>query len=430
MPKEFHGELRPYQGRGHAWMHFLVDQGFGACLADDMGLGKTIQVLALLLLLKRAGKRGPAPGPHLVVVPASLLGNWRAEQLRFAPSLRVAVAHGSAGAGAMEQLEARLSSPRHGLDVVLTTYGMVARADWIRRVRWGLVAVDEAQAIKNPGTRQTRSVKALMSRIRLALTGTPVENHPGDLWSIFDFTSPGLLGTQAVFREQVRQLEQRGGGYGSLRALISPYILRRMKTDRRIIADLPDKIEVPVHCGLTKLQIALYERSLEELSSQLSDVDGIQRRGVVLAFLQRFKQICNHPSQWLGDGAYKPSDSAKFGRLRELCEPIVDRQEKALVFTQFRELTRPLADFLESVFGRAGLVLTGRTPVKRRPALVEQFQDERGPPFFVISLKAGGTGLNLTAASHVIHFDRWWNPAIEDQATDRGGPLRGRSAAR
>jgi non-specific serine/threonine protein kinase len=305
-------------------------------------------------------------------------------------------------------------------DVVLTTYGTVVRTGWMRVRTWGLVALDEAQAIKNPDAKQTRAVKALKSATRLALTGTPVENRLGDLWSIFDFLCPGLLGSAKAFRDFEKRLGATGGkGYGPLRALVRPYILRRMKTDRSIIADLPDKTEVSAYCALTKVQAALYQRAVDELAATIDTVEGIRRRGLILAYLLRFKQICNHPSQWLGDGAYRPDQSGKLARLRELCEPIAARQEKALVFTQFREMTAPLAAFLEQVFGRAGLVLTGETPVKLRAKRVAEFQADDGPPFFVLSLKAGGTGLNLTAASHVIHFDRWWNPAVEDQATDR-----------
>jgi non-specific serine/threonine protein kinase len=288
---------------------------------------------------------------------------------------------------------------------------------------WSIVVLDEAQAIKNPGARQTRTAKALKSRVRFALTGTPVENRIGDLWSLFDFICPGLLGTDKAFGRFVRRLEQdtpdHGPNYAPLRNLVQPYILRRLKSDKRIIADLPDKTEVKAYCSLSKLQVGLYQDAVETLARQIETVDGIARRGIVLAFLMRFKQICNHPSQWLGDGTYTPGDSGKFARLREIVEEIAARQEKVLIFTQFQEMTGPLVEFLQNVFGQPGLVLHGATPVKSRKSLVEKFQQELGPPFFVLSIKAGGTGLNLTAASHVIHFDRWWNPAVENQATDR-----------
>ncbi len=297
---------------------------------------------------------------------------------------------------------------------------MVGRAAWIRDRGWGLVVLDEAQAIKNPAAQQTRTVKSLRAGARIALTGTPIENRLGDLWSLFDFLDPGLLGSASAFRSLAKRIAadpQRG--FAPLRSLVRPYILRRVKTDRRVIADLPDKTELVAWCQLTRTQAALYARAVDELAARLDEVDGIARRGVVLEYLLRFKQICNHPSQWLGHGDYGPAESGKFARLGELCEPIAARQEKLLVFTQFREMTAPLASFLERVFGRPGLVLHGGTPVGKRPELVARFQDDQGPPFFVLSLKAGGTGLNLTAASHVVHFDRWWNPAVESQATDR-----------
>jgi SNF2 family DNA or RNA helicase len=294
------------------------------------------------------------------------------------------------------------------------------RLPWLRETHWSLVVLDEAQAIKNPAARQTQAVKALKSRVRLALTGTPVENRLGDLWSLFDFICPGLLGSNKTFSRFARSLEQdEHAGYAPLRNLVQPYILRRLKSDKRIIADLPDKTEVKAYCALSGVQAGLYQTSVTALAKQIQSLDGIARRGAVLAFLMRFKQICNHPSQWLGDGVYAPADSGKFARLREIAEAIAERQEKVLVFTQFQEMTGPLADYLQQVFGRPGLVLHGATPVKARKSLVEKFQQEQGPPFFVLSIKAGGTGLNLTAASHVIHFDRWWNPAVENQATDR-----------
>src|SRR4029079_2860266 len=258
-----------------------------------------------------------------------------------------------------------------------------------------------AQAIKNPGAKQTRAVKSLSAKLRVALTGTPVENRLGDLWSIFDFICPGLLGSPRAFSRFVRTAEKRGhGGYGPLPELVRPYLLRRLKSARRVIADLPDKTEVRAFCGLTKKQVALYQKTVEDLRRSLQASDGIKRRGIVLASLVRLKQICNHPSHWLGDGAYAPEESGKFARLAEIADEIAGRQEKVLGFTEFREMTRPLADFLEGVFGRPGLVLSGETEVKKRMGLVDQFQREHGPPFFVLSLRAGGTGLNLTADPH------------------------------
>ena len=282
------------------------------------------------------------------------------------------------------------------------------------------MVLDEAQAIKNPGAQQTRAVKALDARARIALTGTPIENRLGDLWSIFDFINPGLLGSAKQFTALTKRLAARShNAYGPLRDLVRPYILRRMKTDRAVIADLPDKTEVNAYCPLSRAQAALYEQAVRDLRQRLAGVEGIERRGLVLASLMRLKQICNHPSQWLGDGTWRPSDSGKWARLTEVADVIATRQEKVLVFTQFREITEPLAAHLGAVFGRPGLVLHGGTPVRARRDLVRQFQEDERVSFFVLSLKAGGSGLNLTAASHVVHFDRWWNPAVEDQATDR-----------
>jgi non-specific serine/threonine protein kinase len=254
----------------------------------------------------------------------------------------------------------------------------------------------------------------------LALTGTPVENRLSDLWSIFDFINPGLLGAEKEFTSFAKRLSERScGSYGPLRELVRPYILRRLKTDRKVISDLPDKTEIQAFCQLSRKQAALYQEAVRELARQLGDTTGIQRKGLILAYLMRFKQICNHPSQWLGDGAWKEHDSGKWARLREIAEVIRAKQEKMLVFTQFREVTAPLQVFLTEVFGRPGLVLHGETAVKNRQELVRRFQEEEAMRFFVLSLKAGGSGLNLTAASHVVHFDRWWNPAVENQATDR-----------
>jgi len=409
--RDLHAVLRPYQEAGVRWLGLLSGLGLGACLADDMGLGKTVQVLALLLVSKR--KAAP---PSLLVLPASLLSNWKAEIDRFAPSLRARFLHPSFGADGSPASATELG----GVDVVLTTYGMLAREPWVEKVDWNLVVLDEAQAIKNPGSRQSKAVKRLRARARIALTGTPVENSLADIWSLFDFLSPGLLGSASRFREFSKSLEtRRGERYAPLRNLVRPYILRRLKTDRSVIADLPEKTEVKAFCGLSRRQAALYRSVVEELEESLSSSDGMRRRGLILASLMRLKQVCNHPSQLSGDGGWAPEDSGKFSRLRQLCEEISSRQDRCLVFTQFREMTEPLAAFLAGIFGRPGLVLHGQTPVKARQALVESFQSEDGPPFFVLSLKAGGTGLNLTAASHVIHFDRWWNPAVENQATDR-----------
>ncbi len=417
--KDFRGTLRSYQQIGSNWLWFLSSLGLGACLADDMGLGKTIQVLSLLLALKQGRQHGAKPS--LLVLPASLLANWKAEIKRFAPTLEAAFIHPSeTDQATLAALAAKPGEDLAGTDVVLTTYAMLTRHKWMLDIAWRLVILDEAQAVKNPAAQQTRTVKQLKADARIALTGTPVENRLSDLWSLFDFLCPGLLGSAAKFKKFVKGLETREHDrYAPLRNLVGPYVLRRLKTDKRIIADLPDKTEMKAFCGLTKKQAALYAKSVEQLASALEGLDGIKRRGLVLAYLMRFKQICNHPSQFLGDGGYEPTDSGKFERLKIICEEIVSRQQKVLVFTQFREMTEPIAAFLGGLFGRQGLVLHGGTAVKKRQSLIDRFQKEDGPPFFVLSLKAGGTGLNLTAASHVVHFDRWWNPAVENQATDR-----------
>ena len=426
---ELRAELRPYQRQGAHWLWFMNRLGLGACLADDMGLGKTIQVLSLLLVLKRqagaqiSAKAPSQPSTSVLVVPASLIANWKSEIQRFAPSLEVFYAHPSEMAP--ETIAAVAKDPVAGLsgrDLVITSYSMVIRLAWLKEMNWNLAILDEAQAIKNSGARQTRAVKELRSRCRIVLSGTPIENRLSDLWSLFDFICPGLLGGATEFARFVKnrsQVEQ--DQFAPLRRLVRPYILRRLKTDKRVIADLPDKTEMAAFCALSRRQAVLYQQSVQELAERLEapEVEGIQRRGIVLAFLTRLKQICNHPSQWLGDGIYQAAESGKFHRLRELCEQIAARQEKVLVFTQYREITEPLARHLAGVFGRSGFIFHGGIPVGKRKQLVDEFQREGGPAFFVLSLKAGGTGLNLTAAAHVIHFDRWWNPAVENQATDR-----------
>jgi non-specific serine/threonine protein kinase len=381
-----------------------------------MGLGKTIQVLSLMLVLRRVpdGKRRP----NLLVAPASLLANWAAELERFAPTLKAMIAHTSAMPA--EELKSLTPETLADVDLVITSYGSLLRIPWLATTSWNLAVLDEAQAIKNPDAKQTRAAKKLAAQAKIVLTGTPIENRLGDLWSIFDFINPGLLGSAREFTSYTKRLADKPHNpYGPLRDLVRPYLLRRLKTDTSVISDLPDKTEVKAFCQLSRKQAALYQQAVKELAEQLEEAEGIRRKGLVLVFLMRLKQICNHPSQWLGDGAWAESDSGKWARLRELLEVIAARQEKALVFTQFREVTAPLASFLGGVFGRPGLVLHGGTEVKKRKELVKRFQEDESVPFFVLSLKAGGSGLNLTAASHVVHFDRWWNPAVENQATDR-----------
>ena len=418
---EIKATLRPYQHAGVRWLYLLHRLGLGACLADDMGLGKTIQVLSLLSVLKKES-RNSADGTQqrstsVLVAPASLLANWAAEIERFAPNLRTLIAHTSA-LPAVELQDLNVGKLA-GVDLVITSYGSLSRWPWLQNVQWRVAVLDEAQAIKNPGAKQTRAAKTLDAATRIALTGTPVENRLSDLWSIFDFTHPGLLGSNRAFTAFARRLSQ-SGHFAPLRELVRPYILRRLKTDKSVIADLPDKTELKAFCHLSSAQAALYQRAVKELKQSLdSSQKDIERKGVVLKYLMRFKQLCNHPSQWLGDGGWAEGDSGKFARLREIAEVIASKQEKMLVFTQFREATAPLSAFLGGIFGREGLALHGGTPVGKRKELVRRFQDDELTPFFVLSLKAGGAGLNLTAASHVVHFDRWWNPAVENQATDR-----------
>ncbi|MEL6187755.1 MAG: SNF2-related protein, partial [Myxococcota bacterium] len=348
-------ELRPYQREGLAWLSVISELGLGGCLADDMGLGKTLQVIALLLRRKEQGVAVPA----LVVVPASLIGNWRAELARFAPSLKVGVAHRSEGAAALDELQQDLSSH----DVVISTYGTLGRLPTLVKASWSLVVLDEAQAIKNPTTATARTARSLRAPARLALTGTPIENRLGDLWSLFEFLNPGFLGPEATFLRRMKALAPpQGPGFAPLRRLVRPYLLRRLKSDRRIIKDLPDKTELTTRCPLSRRQAALYADSVKALEKALHATEGPKRRGLVLALLTRFKQICNHPSQWLQDGEYRPEDSGKMGVLRDIAETARDRQDKILVFTQFRAMTEPLHAFLTEVFGAPGLILHGGTP--------------------------------------------------------------------
>ena len=354
------------------------------------------------------------------MAPASLLANWASEIERFAPGLKAIIAHPSALPAA--ELKALAPERLQDVDLVITSYGSLLRIPWIAERHWRLVVLDEAQAIKNPDAKQTRAVKKLEAGARLALTGTPIENRLGR--PVVDLRlrqSRDCWGRQKS-SPLLPNAWRRGPTVPTapLRELVRPYILRRLKTDKKVISDLPDKTEIKAFCPLSRKQAALYEQAVKRTRPRNSRIPtGIQRKGLVLAYLMRFKQICNHPSQWLGDGAWSEDDSGKWGRLREIAEVIAAKQEKMLVFTQFREVTAPVAAFLGSVFGGPGLVLHGETEVKKRKDLVRRFQEDEAERFFVLSLKAGGAGLNLTAASHVVHFDRWWNPAVENQATDR-----------
>jgi non-specific serine/threonine protein kinase len=415
LKKYLKATLRPYQQQGVQWLWWLYSMRLGGCLADDMGLGKTIQIVSLFLMIKHEKKKekNQIQPPHLLVLPASLLGNWQVELNRFAPDLKIWIAHSSTLTKENKSTE---SIPDLHVDLVITSYGMLHRLPWIHKVTWDLVVLDEAQAIKNPSAKQTSTIKSIKNNVRFALTGTPIENRLLDLWSLFDFIAPGLLGSSRAFAGYSKQKSF----HASVRKLVSPYLLRRLKSDKQIINDLPDKTEIQTYCTLTKEQVALYQQEVHSLEMKLKQpMENMQRRGLVLSSLMRFKQICNHPTQWLGHGPYEGDSSGKFLRLKELCETIVEKKEKVLVFTQFREIIPALYDFLTALFETEGLFLHGQTTIKERAKRVEFFQQEQGPPFFILSLKAGGTGLNLTAASHVIHFDRWWNPAVENQATDR-----------
>ncbi|MCA9186782.1 MAG: DEAD/DEAH box helicase [Pirellulaceae bacterium] len=413
-------QLRHYQEDGVRWLWLATQLGLGVCLADDMGLGKTIQVIALLCQLQRQATKSGIPS--LLIVPTSLLGNWQREVTRFAPQLKLFVAHRSmADAETMKRVAKDPEGELVGYDIVATTYGLARKAEWLRARKWRMIILDEAQAIKNAGASQTKAIKSIAGEGRIVLTGTPVENHLGDLWSLFDFCAPGLLGTANQFRKFVAVKDEgaRARRLASIRRLVRPYVLRRLKTDPRIAPDLPAKTEMRVDCGLSPKQAGLYEHVLREFAKALESAEDMRRRGLVLSVMMQLKQICNHASLYLKESTFSADGSGKYRELRAICETVIEKQEKMLVFSQFQSMCGPLSQFLETVFGRAGLVLTGKTTAVQRNKLVGEFQRESGPPYFVVSVKAGGTGLNLTEACHVVHFDRWWNPAVEDQATDR-----------
>jgi len=415
-PASFHGSLRPYQCKGLSWLRFLSRIGVGGCLADDMGLGKTIQMLALWLHEKEVGSD---PGPTLLIVPTSLVGNWQREIGRFGPSLRVMVHHG------LERLTGEAFVDEVGrYDVVISTYALAHRDfEYLSAVEWHRIALDEAQNIKNPAAKQSVAVRSLKSVHRVALTGTPIENRLSELWSILDFLNPGYLGSAGEFRRRFAVPIERhhdSDRAERLRHLIRPFVLRRLKSDPTIEVDLPEKMEMKVFCTLTREQAALYEAVVGEMLGEIDRSDGMQRRGLILSTLVKLKQVCNHPVQFLADGSELTKRSGKCDRLTEMIDEVLAEGDRALIFTQYRRMGELLQKLLVHAFGREVQFLHGGTSRKNRDRMVERFQDpQEDAPLFLLSLKAGGFGLNLTAANHVFHFDRWWNPAVEDQATDR-----------
>ncbi|MDE6906490.1 MAG: DEAD/DEAH box helicase [Lachnospiraceae bacterium] len=411
VPAGVNAKLRPYQQNGYTWLFTMYQLGFGACLADDMGLGKTLQVLTFLEKIRR--EKDGSPKRILLIVPASLLGNWKKETEKFVPGMDVEILHGRPMKALVQKILDRQSY------LTVTTYGMTVRIKELQQVLWDCLILDEAQAIKNPVTKQTHAIKNIPAKMRIAMTGTPIENDLSNLWSLFDFLNKGLLGTSKDFKSYARQLAEHPEEYAHLKFMISPFMLRRIKTDKKIISDLPEKVEANDYVALSKKQIVLYRKTVAEAAEKLETLKGIARKGVILGTILHLKQICNHPAQYLGTSDYTEADSGKFVMLREICETIFAKRERVLVFTQFKEMTEPLSRFLAQVFHREGLVLHGGVPVKRRSQLVEKFNGEEYVPYMVLSVKAGGTGLNLTKSNHVIHFDRWWNPAVENQATDR-----------
>jgi SNF2 family DNA or RNA helicase len=414
-PEGFQGVLRPYQVRGYSWLGFLKKWGLGACLADDMGLGKTIQTLTLIQRDWQLGERRPL----LLICPTSVVSNWEKEAGRFTPDLPVMVHHGIERARGQKF---KKDACRHA--IVVSSYALLQRdMEVLKEVNWAGIVLDEAQNIKNPETKQAKAARAIQGDYRIALTGTPVENSVGDLWSIMEFLNPGFLGTWTEFKERFFipiQAARDPEATERLKHLTGPFILRRLKADKTIIADLPEKMEMKVFCALTKEQASLYEAVVKETLKGLDETGGIQRKGIVLATLSKLKQVCNHPAQFLGDNSQVPGRSGKLARLTEMVEEMMEVGDRALIFSQFVEMGAILQRYLQEAFGREALFLHGGVLKKHRDRMVERFQaDGNGPSLFILSLKAGGTGLNLTRANHVIHFDRWWNPAVENQATDR-----------
>ena len=415
-PTGFQGQLRPYQERGAAWLSFLERWGLGACLADDMGLGKTIQFIAFLLHLK---EQDALENPTLLVCPTSVLGNWEREVNKFAPSLKILQYHGDKRPKGKAFLEAVKNH-----DLIVTSYSLLHRdIKSLQSVSWQIIVLDEAQNVKNPEAKQSKAVRQLEATFRIALTGTPVENRLQELWSILDFLNPGYLGNRQFFQRRFAMPIEKYGDTASLnqlRSLVQPFILRRLKSDRDIIQDLPDKQEMTVFCGLTGEQAALYQQVVEQSLAEIDSAEGLQRRGMILALLIKLKQICNHPAQYLKQATLEQHNSAKLLRLEEMLEEVLSESDRALVFTQFAEWGKLLKPYLEKQLGREIFFLYGSTSKKQREEMIDRFQhDPQGPPIMILSLKAGGVGLNLTRANHVFHFDRWWNPAVENQATDR-----------
>ena len=417
-PPSFTGVLRPYQRRGLGWLRFLHRLGLGGCLADDMGLGKTATTLAHLV---------DRPGPHLVVCPLSVVHNWETEARRFTPTISVTVHHGAQRHGASGSAGGEPASVLAASDLVVTTYGLLTRdLDVLADIAWSTVVLDEAQFVKNPATRSARAVRKLGAGQRIALTGTPVENRLSELWAILDWVNPGMLGSRERFRHRYSKPIERGDdgavaadAAAALRALTRPFVLRRSKSDRQLVPELPDKIEQIAWAGLTREQATLYQKVVDELLEEADHHEGMKRRSIVLAALTKLKQICNHPAHALGDGSRLHGRSGKLTRFDELVDELADVGERALVFTQFVEMGALLRRHVGERFGWTVPFLRGATSKSGRDRVVAEFQAGAGPPLLLVSLKAGGTGLNLTAASQVIHYDRWWNPAVENQATDR-----------
>ncbi len=413
VPATVTANLRPYQLVGYAWLNLMSELGFGSCLADDMGLGKTLQVLTFLEELR--GKNENAK--ILLIVPASLIGNWEIEAAKFTPKMPFHILHGRNKIILAEEL----NDPSLPF-LAITTYATAAGLEELQNSTWDAVILDEAQAIKNPETKQTRMIKQIPAKIRIAMTGTPVENNLSNLWSLFDFLNKGLLGTAEQFKHYSNSITGTPESYRKLKNIVSPFILRRLKTDKSIISDLPDKLEQIDYITLSNRQVILYREQVDKLKNimdSMGEMSAFRRNEAILTTITKLKQICNHPDQYLGLRAYTPSESGKFQMLREICEIIREKREKVLVFTQYTEIINYLEHYVSKIFDAQGLVIHGGTKIKARADIVEKFNTSNEIPFIILSLKTGGVGLNLTAANHVIHFDRWWNPAVENQATDR-----------